>query len=240
MYNKKSPETIQKMFGTIADDYDKTNSVISFGRYAKWTQKLINTVQKEKPDAKVLLDLCAGTGEVGLGWLQQQNGAKEVILLDFSPEMLLQAKKKSEHSQFQKHKISFLEADAQVIPLQDKTADAVTIAYGIRNVCDAKKCFKDVYRVLKPGGIFAILELTEPTNWFMKVGHKFYLKHIIPRVGGWMTSNRGAYQYLSNSIPAFSKPNELKKDMLEIGFQSVDLHPVFGGVLNIIVAKKSS
>lgn len=229
---KNDPETIKTMFGAIAPRYDNANLFLSLGLHNLWNRKLVQSADKGSP--KVLLDLCAGTGEITYRWLKGKKELKKAILLDFCPEMLDMAQKRS----FGTHEISFIEGDAQAIPLPANTIDAVTIAYGIRNVKDPIKCFQEVYRVLKPGGSFSILELTEPKNPLIRFSHRLYLNHILPKLGGLLTQKPEAYRYLSSSIQAFVHPTVLTDNLNTLGFHNLKATPLSCGIAHLITCQK--
>jgi len=239
-YNKNNPETIQAMFGSIAENYDKTNAVLSFCLHKHWNNQLVRLVIGERNPGS-LLDLCCGTGEIAFSHLKKTSIPCSAYLLDFCPEMLTHARLKSKALalQVQGHKISYIQADAQEIPLGDDSIDCATMAYGVRNVQDPAKCLRDVHRVLKTGGTFGILELTQPSNPFLRAGHKVYLKTILPILGKVLTSNQAAYQYLCNSIHAFIKPVELAALLRQAGFHDVKVTSISGGVATIISGVKS-
>lgn len=238
-YTQQKPDTIRAMFSTIADNYDKTNQVISLRLHQRWNQQLIDAVAPKGTEYSSLLDLCAGTGEVGFSWLQKQIGPKKAILLDFCQEMLDVAKKKAQNRNFSKHSIDYLQADAQFIPLPDESVDFATIAYGIRNVKEPRLCAHEVFRVLKPGGRFGILELTEPKNPFLRFAHTFYTRKVMPVLGDLLTSNGDAYRYLANSVHLFIKPDELENILRLSGFKQTSRQPLMGGIAHIIIAEKN-
>lgn len=233
---KSDPSTIQAMFGEIAPRYDQANSWLSFNLHKLWNKKLVKSANLTNP--KKLLDLCAGTGEISYLWLKDHELRKEVIMLDFCEGMLQVAKERSHEAR--NHKLKFIQGDAQLIPLKNNSVDAVTVAYGIRNVKESLKCFKEVFRVLKPGGTFGILELTEPNNVIVKAGHKFYLENFLPTIGGWITRKPEAYKYLSSSIQAFVKPQVLVNEMESCGFSEVKMQPLTFGIAHLITAKKQN
>lgn len=239
-YTQQKPETIRSMFSTIAQNYDKTNAVISLKLYRLWNRQLVNAVaQNPLIQQQTLLDLCAGTGEVSFTWLQQQKNPKKAILLDFCQEMLDVAQNKAMQMSLGDHQLDFLQADAQFIPLDDQSVDFTTIAYGIRNVKEPRLCAHEVHRVLKPGGRFGILELTEPENPLLRFAHTFYVRKVMPFVGGLLTSNGDAYRYLSNSIQLFIRPTELENILKHAGFQKTWRKPLMGGIAHILVAEKA-
>ncbi|MCH9626681.1 MAG: Demethylmenaquinone methyltransferase [Chlamydiales bacterium] len=229
MYQKSAPESIQALFASIAENYDKANTTFSFGLHKKWNRKLIQAVGKPR----TLLDLCAGTGEIGFGYLAQ-NPHAEAILLDFCPEMLAVAKQKG--SAFD-GRYTLIEGDAQKLPFEDQSVDGVTISYGIRNVREPMRCFQEVARVLRPQSRFAILELTRPRSPLLRASHRIYLKWILPLLGKIAAKNGEAYRYLSNSIEGFTSPHELENMLKKVGLKPVKRISLMGGLSTILVAE---
>lgn len=230
--NSKNPQTIRSMFGKIAKRYDLANSIVSFNLQKSWNKKLAKALQH----SQILLDLCTGTGEIAFRWLDLQKSPKVAILLDFCEEMLQGACHKSVPYQ-KKHTLKIIRADACSLPLEPGSVDGVSIAYGIRNIQEPEKCFKEVFRVLQPLGALAILELTEPCNPLLKKLHRIYLNHVLPTLGGWITQEKEPYAYLAKSIQDFSKPQDIKNQLLSIGFVDVSIHPLTFGIATLIVAK---
>lgn len=237
LYSKNDPNSIQKMFGSIANQYDRTNAILSLQMHRYWNRKLIEVTLLQKT-VQSYLDLCCGTGEISLNYLQNCSVPCNAYLLDFCPEMLSFAKERAK-SNPHNHAITYLQADAQEIPLTDESIDCITIAYGIRNIPDPKRCFNETYRVLKNSGRVGILELTQPQNPILKAGHTLYLNAIIPLVGKLITSNRDAYQYLCNSIKSFVKPKELESMLKHSGFKETQVIPLMGGIATLILTEKS-
>lgn len=235
MYQKSDPESIQAMFASIAENYDKANTAFSFGIHKKWNQKLIAAVGKRER----LLDLCSGTGEIAFGFLEK-NPSSEAILIDFCPEMLsiAQKKGKAKGKDFAE-RFEIMIADAAAIPLTAECVDGATISYGIRNVKDPEKCFKEVFRVLNSGGRFCILELTRPNSRVLRSLHRFYTRLILPILGKVMAKNKEAYHYLASSVENFTSPKELTSQLIQTGFQSVKQVPLMGGIATLFIAKKT-
>lgn len=233
LYKERDGSAVKTLFGKIAKQYDTTNAILSFQMHTLWNQKLVHSVK-----GPILLDLCAGTGEIAYRFLKKQHTPQQVILLDFCPEMLEIAKTKKHVFEQQGHTLQFIQADAASIPLADNSVDSVSIAYGIRNVVDRTSCLKEVHRVLKPGGTFSILELTEPKRPLLAKLHRFYLNRLLPKIGGFLTKEKEAYQYLSNSIQEFIKPEELKKSLLAASFRDISVLPLTFGIATLIQSKK--
>jgi demethylmenaquinone methyltransferase / 2-methoxy-6-polyprenyl-1,4-benzoquinol methylase len=234
MYDKNQPETIQEMFSSIAKGYDRTNAILSLGLHRYWNRALVKRVTQGLDTT--LLDLCAGSGDIAYTYLKSHSTPQRAILIDFCPEMLACAKEKARKLQW--HQISFIQADVQALPLENQSVTNATMAYGIRNVKDPKKCFEEVYRVLAPGGCFGILELTQPTHPLIRSAHAFYLKRILPLVGKWLTDNREAYRYLCNSIQAFISPIALEQMLRDVGFKETALQRLTFGTATLIFGRK--
>ncbi len=236
-YNKQDPETIQTLFGNIASQYDRTNSVLSFKLHKYWNNELVKAISEEE-SPRTLLDLCCGTGEIALTYLKKTPVRCQAYLLDFCEEMLQCAKAKAEDQLLHHHTLTYLRADAQNIPLAKESVKACTIAYGIRNVKEPKKCIEEVFRVLEPGGRFAILELTQPKNNLLRFGHSCYLRFVLPQIGRLLTRNKEAYQYLCQSIQNFVDPQVLEEQLKEAGFVETYRKPLNGGIATIIFGRK--
>lgn len=238
MYRKDSPHTIQSMFNSIANRYDFTNAVLSFSLHKHWNRALIRQV-RQKSEPHVLLDLCSGTGDIAFDYLRTTPCSCQAYLVDFSSEMLENAKRKANQFNFNSsHHISYIEADVQHLPLPNQLANCATMAYGIRNVQDPACCMREVFRVLKPGGCFGILELTRPRYRVLRLGHQFYLRTCMPFLGKWLTDNKQAYQYLCQSIQTFVAPEELQNLLEKTGFIRTQCHSLTGGIATIIMGYK--
>ncbi len=240
LYTKQNPKTIQSMFGSIAKSYDRTNAILSFQLHRLWNRKLMQTIMEDrKEDSYSIADLCCGTGAITLPWLTAQRAKQRVYLVDFCAEMLECAKQKAHDLKVNElHSIQIINADVQQLPLETSSIDYATLAYGIRNVSSPQKCFQEAFRALKTGGALGILELTEPENRFLRLGHQIYLKTALPLLGKLFTKNEEAYQYLSRSIQTFIKPIELKLLLKETGFSSVKIIPLSFGIATILIAEK--
>lgn len=236
-YSKSKPETIQLMFDTIASRYDKTNAILSFGLHHKWNASLIkHVVIPTSP--KILVDLCAGTGEIAFRGIHAAPSLENVYLIDFSKEMLACAKKKAEKLPLGNAKINYLQADVESIPLPDHSVDCITMAYGIRNVSNREKCMREVFRVLKTGGSIGILELTRPDHKILRFGHTLYLQKVLPLLGKLLTSDKKAYRYLCDSIHCFIRPEEIKQELTSIGFRQIRQKSFLGGIATLLLAQK--
>jgi demethylmenaquinone methyltransferase / 2-methoxy-6-polyprenyl-1,4-benzoquinol methylase len=236
-YRKEQPSSIRSLFSHIAPGYDRTNAVMTFGLYKRWNRHLIRLCEERLHGP--LLDLCAGTGEIALGYLARCPGKRKATLLDFCPEMLEVARFKAQRWNLERHDISYVEADAQSLPLADESVSGVTMAYGIRNVHDPLECAAEVHRCLTPGGFWAILELTRPRLALLRWGHKIYTRTCLPLIGRLLTSNEEAYNYLSSSVQHFITPTDLSNSLTTKGFTLKETRPLFFGVATLIILEKS-
>jgi demethylmenaquinone methyltransferase/2-methoxy-6-polyprenyl-1,4-benzoquinol methylase len=232
-YKKEDPSTIAAMFDKIAKEYDKTNAIMSMRLHKLWNRKLVDNTCAHRP--KVLIDLCAGTGEITYEYLRRLDYPHVAHLVDFSAEMLACAKHKGKELP---HDIYYHQADVQKLPLDSSIGDAATIAYGIRNVKDPLRCIQEVHRILKPNGTFGILELTRPSNPILAFGHRLYLQKVVPTLGKVFASDKGAYEYLCDSIKGFAEPSKISKMLSQTGFKNIQITPLWGGIATLITSQK--
>lgn len=243
-YRKDDPSSIQRMFSSIAERYDAGNAALSFGLYRLWNSRLIRRVLLTPKLPEHMLDLCCGTGEITFSYLKalqkRQSKPGEISLIDFSPGMIEEAQRKSKRLNTANASLQFYVGDAQAIPLEDHSIDAVVIAYGIRNVADPARCLDEVYRVLRPGGRLGILELTRPANPLLRLSHNAYLRAAVPLLGRMVTSNAEAYRYLCNSVQGFVAPDVLSHTVRMAGFRHIEIQPLMGGVATLFYGEKLS
>ena len=234
-YSKDNPISIQNLFTSIAPRYDLGNSLISFSLHRFWNRSLVREVEGKVRKGGVYLDLCSGTGDIAMALLKKGCTPKKIILIDFCEEMLVRAKKK-----FDKRgtKVEFIVSDALNVPLEDKSVDAITIAYGIRNVSSIDKLFVEVNRILKPGGVLSILELTRPTIPFVRWAHSLYLQTMIPIIGKMVSKNQEAYEYLASSIQHFYSPGEITYSLTKAGFKEINFQEKSKGIATLFTCRK--
>lgn len=236
-YSSSQPQSIQEMFATIAKGYDRANDLLSFGTYRYWNALFVKNVFNENAQQNIL-DLCAGTGDIAFRILKKSKVLQNVSLVDFCSQMLQEAKKKALVFDKKGHKISIVQGDAMNLDFQDSSFDLLTMAYGIRNVKDPRKVFLESHRVLRPGGVLGVLELTRPKNPFFLSIYLLYLHLVLPLVSKLFFSNKKAYLYLAKSISDFQSADSLKSLLLDLGFENVKVISLFGGICSIIKAKK--
>lgn len=226
-------EQVAKMFDTISGNYDNLNRVISFGIDIKWRKKVLQIVSKSNP--KIILDIATGTGDLAI--LMAQTNAERIIGLDISAGMLDVGVNKIALKNLS-NTIEMILADSENIPFEDNYFDAITVAFGVRNFENLEKGLAEILRVLKPNGVFVILETSVPDKTPYKQGYTFYSKNILPIIGKLFSKDDVAYGYLSESAAAFPYGEELNNILRKIGFIDVIALPQTFGVATIYSASK--
>lgn len=226
-------EQVRDMFNTIAKEYDGLNRVISLGIDVKWRKKVVKLVQQQNPDT--ILDIATGTGDLAINLAI--TSAQKIVGLDISPGMLKVGQRKVEDKGLD-DRIEMIVGDSENLPFEDSTFDAITVAFGIRNFEHLKKGLKEILRVLKPGGIFVILETSVPTKSPYKQGYRLYTKYLLPLIGKLFSRDKKAYSYLSESASVFPYGEEMNNILEQIGFIDVRNMPQTFGVATIYVASK--
>jgi demethylmenaquinone methyltransferase/2-methoxy-6-polyprenyl-1,4-benzoquinol methylase len=229
----KSPERIAGMFDAIAKRYDFLNHVLSAGVDRRWRRRAIRSL--ELTGRERLLDLCTGTADLAMAAVRTRPGAARVVGVDFAGAMLRVGQGKL-RSQGLTTAIALVRGDATRIPVASGAVDAVTIAFGIRNVEQTAAAVAEMHRVLAPGGRLAILEFATPPNALIRAAYRWYSRHVLPRVGRLLSKHDEAYGYLPASIQAFATPDELVKLLRQSGFTSVSAVPLTFGVVYLYTA----
>ncbi|MGA9638397.1 bifunctional demethylmenaquinone methyltransferase/2-methoxy-6-polyprenyl-1,4-benzoquinol methylase UbiE [Flavobacterium sp.] len=226
-------EQVAKMFDTISGNYDNLNRVISFGIDVKWRKKVLQIVKKSNPST--ILDIATGTGDLAI--LMAETNAEKIIGLDISAGMLEVGKEKIATKGLS-NIIEMVLADSENIPFEDNFFDAITVAFGVRNFEHLEKGLHEILRVLKPNGIFVILETSIPEKTPYKQGYNFYSKNILPLIGKLFSKDNVAYGYLSESAAQFPYGEALNNILIKIGFIDVTATPQTFGVATIYSASK--
>ena len=230
--NKK--EQVEKMFDTISGNYDNLNRIISFGSDIKWRNKILKMILKKSPES--ILDVATGTGDLAIKFARKSKATK-IIGLDISEGMLSVAKKKISDT-ILSEKVEFIKGDSEALPFSTNSYDAITVSFGIRNFENLEKGLSEIYRVLKPKGLFIILETSIPAKFPFKQGYLFYTKRVLPIIGKIFSKDKFAYTYLSESASVFPYGKKLNNILLKIGFIEVDNKTQTFGVATIYTATK--
>ena len=224
---------VAQMFDTISNEYDGLNRVISFGIDLKWRNKVVEIVGLQKPDS--ILDIATGTGDLAIN-LTKTN-AKKIIGLDISEGMLNVGRKKIDKKQLN-HTIDMVVGDSENLPFDNDSFDAITVAFGVRNFETLEKGLTEILRVLKPGGIFVVLETSVPTKFPFRQGYFVHTKLFLPLIGKLFSKDKHAYGYLSASAKKFPYGTAFNNILEKTGFIQVKDLPQTFGVATIYTASK--
>jgi demethylmenaquinone methyltransferase/2-methoxy-6-polyprenyl-1,4-benzoquinol methylase len=234
----KSPQRIAGMFDAIAGRYDFLNHLLSAGIDIRWRKRAIASLALTGREC--VLDLCTGTGDLALAAIGgRPRGASRVVGVDFSGAMLRVALGKIRRAGLAK-RIVLVRGDATRIPAVDRSVDAITIAFGIRNVERVDAACGEMHRVLRPGGRLAILEFAVPTMPGVSRLYLWYCRHVLPRIGRAVSRHNAAYDYLPASIDAFTAPGEFVKVLRQSGFGDVRAVPLTFGSVILYTAVKTA
>jgi len=233
----KSPERIAGMFDAIAPRYDLLNHLLSGGIDRSWRTRAIGSLALTGRER--VLDLCTGTGDLAMAAARATPGAASVVGVDFAGAMLRIAGDKLRRAGG-RPRITLVRGDATRIPLADASVDAVTIAFGIRNVENVAAACAEMHRVLRPRGRLAILEFAVPTLPGWRSLYGWYVRQVLPRIGSAVSRHGGAYHYLPASIDAFATPDELVKILRQAGFAPVAAVPLTLGSVCLYTATRGS
>lgn len=217
-------QKVHHVFEKIYGNYDKMNSVISFKQHIKWRKATMDHMNV-KPGSKAL-DVCCGTADWTIALAEKTGSEGEVTGLDFSKNMLKIGEEKVKNVK----QITLLHGNAMELPFEDNTFDYVTIGFGLRNVPDYMQVLREMYRVLKPGGMAVCLETSHPTMFGFKQGFNFYFRFIMPMFGKVFAKSFKEYSWLQDSARDFPGMKELESMFRQAGFANVSYKAHTGGV----------
>ncbi len=223
-------EKVRSMFADIADDYDRINSVLSFGVHHAWRKKAV--LESGAIEGDHVLDCATGTGDLAIEFKKAVGDSGYVMGTDFCAPMIEPAPKKAEEAGLQ---IDFEVADAMNLPYDENKFDIASIAFGIRNVDEPVTALREMARVVKPGGRVVVLEFGQPKG-LLKFPYELYSQHIMPAIGGWLSGNREAYTYLPKTSAKFPAGDKFLSLMDESGsFASRRAIKLTGGISYVYV-----
>jgi demethylmenaquinone methyltransferase/2-methoxy-6-polyprenyl-1,4-benzoquinol methylase len=216
---------VRAMFGRVAHRYDLANHLLSFNIDRLWRARTVRRVQPilERPGARVL-DICCGTGDLVMAL--QRVCPRPIFGSDFCHPMLVAARAKVARRLAPS---LLFESDALRLPVRDGSLDLITVAFGFRNLANYEDGLREMRRALRPGGMAAILEFSQPPNAVFGAVYGFYSRRILPWIGGLLTGSRDAYRYLPESIRKFPAAPQLAEDMRRAGFSNVTYQRFTGG-----------
>lgn len=226
---EQAAQWVRGMFGRVAHRYDLLNHLLSFQTDRYWRARTVQRVRNilDRPGARVI-DLCCGTGDLLLALESGRGQTATVFGSDFCHPMLTTAQRKIERK---RARAVLFESDALRLPVADRSLDLVTCAFGFRNFANYHKGLEELLRVLKPGGVAAILEFSQPPNPAFRALYDFYSRHVLPRLGGTISGSSDAYKYLPESVRKFPDAEALADEMQAAGFQSVDFERLTFGIV---------
>ncbi len=233
----KSGDRVRQMFAEIAPKYDLMNHVLSLNIDTHWRSKALSILNL-KAGAPVL-DACTGTGDLAIAMARSLGQETAIVGSDFCVEMLQIAREKQAKKLPGYSKVQFIEADTQELPFPENHFQAVTVAFGLRNVAVTEKGLSEMMRVCKKGGQVAVLEFSKPTVFGLSHLYNAYFKHLLPRVGQSLSKNKqSAYEYLPQSVQEFPSGEALAKIMRAVGLKDIKMVPMTLGVVTLYVGTK--
>ncbi len=232
--NESKKKQVKEMFDNVSVSYDKLNRLITFGMDLRWRKNLAKIIKAHNPNN--ILDIATGTGDLVL-LFAEASSAKEIIGIDISEGMLKVGEEKIKKEKLT-DMITLQKGDAEALEFEDNTFDAVSVAYGIRNFEDLEKGLSEILRVLKPGGIFVVLETSVPEKFPFKQGYMLYTKWIMPIWGKLVAKDKEAYHYLSHSAINFPYGEKMRNILEKIGFSNTEVLPQSQGISSIYIGLK--
>lgn len=220
---------VRRMFASIVHRYDFLNRLLSFRRDVYWRR--VAVARGMIPAGGRVLDLCAGTADVALEIVRQVAGGR-VVAVDNCEPMLIRGLEKARRAGLA-NRIGFVVAPAERLPFIDETFDGAIAAFGIRNLADRRRGLEEMVRVLTPGGRAVILEFSTPSSSWFGLPYRWYAHRLLPWIGGLVSGNRAAYEYLPSSVDDFPSAEALRVLMEEAGFVQVSYLPLTFGIVTI-------
>lgn len=236
----KDASRISAMFDAIAARYDFLNHLLSAGLDNQWRKRAVDALQLT--GTETVLDLCTGTGDLALAAMTHPRRPRRVVGVDFSPGMLNIAKAKVQRqlnaATGARGTIDIIRGDATRIPLGPGSVDAITVAFGIRNVEHPAIACREMFRVLGDGGRLVILEFSLPRTRVLRYLYLSYFRHVLPLIGRVVSRHPSAYSYLPQSVQVFPTAEEFARELRTAGFGNVRTVPLSFGIVYMFAAVK--
>ncbi len=230
------PTAVNTMFAHVAHRYDLANRVLSGGIDLWWRRRLVRSVRAQSPAR--ILDLATGSGDVAFALARGLGPEVRITGMDFCQPMLEVALAKQVIAGDDRlARIEFTPGDGLNLPLGDACVDAVTIAFGLRNMADRTRALAEMRRVLVPGGWLHVLEFSQPAPW-LRPFYYFYMRRVSPAIAGLLTGEPGAYRYLCDSIAQFPDRAGLASEIRAAGFEEVAADTLTGGIVALHTARR--
>jgi demethylmenaquinone methyltransferase / 2-methoxy-6-polyprenyl-1,4-benzoquinol methylase len=226
-------DLVNEVFAKVAARYDQMNDLMSAGLHRLWKDDLVTMLAPPKSAASfAVLDVAGGTGDIAFRIAEASGSATRIVVADISPEMVTEGRRRAE-SEGLSARCIFSVGNAETLAFADKTFDAYTIAFGIRNVPNIDHALAEAYRVLKPGGRFLCLEFSSVDVPGLDALYEAYSFAVIPALGKAVTGDGAPYRYLVESIRTFPKPEAFKRMIEAAGFARVSFRSLTGGIAAI-------
>ncbi|MBD5207064.1 MAG: bifunctional demethylmenaquinone methyltransferase/2-methoxy-6-polyprenyl-1,4-benzoquinol methylase UbiE [Bacteroidales bacterium] len=239
-YNEeiRKGKQVEAMFDSIAPAYDFMNFAMTMGLHRGWRDRALRAAGAWKGEPLRCLDIATGTGDVAFR-VAEMFPHTEITGIDISEGMLKMAcEKLSKKEEAIRNRISFDVGDSLDLHFPSNYFSMITVAYGVRNFEELRKGLQEMYRVMAPGGVLCVIELSCPTNPLLLKGYNLYSRHFIPGIGKLISGDSRAYSYLPESIAAAPQRNDMKKIMLDCGFREVKWKSLTLGVVTYYLATK--
>ena len=227
-------EGIRRLFNSIASDYDRLNHILSLNIDKGWRRKAVKEIADKDSPVKVL-DVACGTGDFTIEIAKKVSAGSEVIGVDISEGMMEIGKEKMLKAGVT---AEMTVADCESLPYDQNTFDRIAVGFGVRNFEHLDLGLREMCRVLKPDGKLVILELSLPSNRFVRGCYMLYFQKILPMVGGFLSGDRGAYEYLRTSVLRFPAPDKFIEMLKSAGFEQVEHRPLTFGICRMYVCHK--
>ncbi|MBR2169873.1 MAG: bifunctional demethylmenaquinone methyltransferase/2-methoxy-6-polyprenyl-1,4-benzoquinol methylase UbiE [Alistipes sp.] len=232
--DKSKKEEVQRMFDNIAPTYDRLNHLFSLSIDKAWRRRVMRKVRRMNPER--ILDLATGTGDLAIKMSKRMPHAK-IMGVDLSENMLAIAAEKVRRQGLEDH-VALYQGDAENLDLGDGVMDVVTVAFGVRNFGNIEQGLREIWRVLASGGHLVVLEFSTPRNFLVRKAYQLYSNHVMKPVGGLVSHDRRAYDYLPDSIVEFPEPNKFLDILRQVGFDECRRHSQSFGIAQIYIARK--
>lgn len=219
---------VREVFDSVAGKYDIMNDLMSLGIHRLWKREFLNALNP-RPHYQ-LLDLAAGTGDITFGWLKRGGG--RVVMSDINASMLNVGRDRATANGYLGD-IEFLVADAETLPLPERTFDRISMAFGLRNCTNKQKVIEEAFRLLRTGGRFLVLEFSKLQIAGLEKLYDAWSFQALPKIGGIIAKDSASYQYLAESIRMFPPQEELKRMFEAAGFERVSVNNLSGGIAAI-------
>lgn len=229
----KNKDKVKTMFNNIAGRYDFFNHFFSLGIDRKWRKK---SIQKFHDTTGIVLDVATGTADMAIH-LCKRNKSIKIKGIDISENMLNIGKEKVKRHNFN-DRVELLKADSENIPFPDNFFDGAMVAFGVRNFSDLEKGLFEIHRVIKPSGLFVVLEFSKPDNSIIKFIYSFYFNKIMPLAAGLFSKDKKAYKYLPATVKTFPEKNDFVFLLEKAGFNNCVYSPQTFGISTIYTCIK--